>query len=36
MTSDVMNRRLGADKIKMAAMADKRTWKMNQKNLLPL
>lgn len=32
---DRMNRRLGADKIKLASMDVQRTWKMNQKNLSP-
>lgn len=32
---DYMNRRLGADKIKLASMDVQRTWKMNQKNLSP-
>lgn len=32
---DYMNRRLGADKIKLASMDIQRTWKMNQKNLSP-
>ena len=32
---DVMNKRLGADKIKLASMDVQRTWKMNQKNLSP-
>lgn len=32
---DRMNRRLGADKIKLGSMDIQRTWKMNQKNLSP-
>ena len=32
---DVMNKRLGADKIKLGSMDVQRTWKMNQKNLSP-
>ncbi|REC42581.1 Y-family DNA polymerase [Chryseobacterium sp. 5_R23647] len=32
---DLMNQRLGADKIKLASMDIQRTWKMNQKNLSP-
>lgn len=32
---DYMNRRLGADKIKLASMDIQHTWKMNQKNLSP-
>jgi len=32
---DYMNRRLGADKIKLGSMDIQRTWKMNQKNLSP-
>lgn len=32
---DKMNRRLGADKIKLGSMDVQRTWKMNQKNLSP-
>jgi DNA polymerase V len=32
---DVMNKRLGADKVKLGSMDVQRTWKMNQKNLSP-
>lgn len=32
---DRMNRRLGADKIKLGSMDVQKTWKMNQKNLSP-
>lgn len=32
---DYMNKRLGADKIKLASMDIQRTWKMNQKNFSP-
>lgn len=32
---DKLNKRLGADKIKLAAMDIQHTWKMNQKNLSP-
>lgn len=32
---DRMNKRLGADKIKLGSMDIQRTWKMNQKNLSP-
>jgi len=32
---DIMNKKLGADKIKLASMDIQRTWKMNQKNLSP-
>ena len=32
---DVMNKRLGEDKIKLGSMDVQRTWKMNQKNLSP-
>lgn len=32
---DVMNKRLGSDKIKLGSMDIQRTWKMNQKNLSP-
>ncbi|MBS1573415.1 MAG: Y-family DNA polymerase [Bacteroidetes bacterium] len=32
---DKMNKRLGADKIKLASMDIQKTWKMNQKNLSP-
>lgn len=32
---DRMNKRLGADKIKLGSMDVQRTWKMNQKNLSP-
>ncbi|PWN62428.1 SOS mutagenesis and repair protein UmuC [Chryseobacterium phosphatilyticum] len=32
---DRMNKRLGADKIKLGSMDLQRTWKMNQKNLSP-
>lgn len=32
---DVMNKRLGGEKLKLASMDVQRTWKMNQKNLSP-
>ena len=32
---DVMNKRLGTDKIKLGSMDVQRTWKMNQKNHSP-
>jgi DNA polymerase V len=32
---DKMNKRLGADKIKLASMDIQKTWKMNQKSLSP-
>lgn len=32
---DVMNKRLGSDKLKLASMDVQKTWKMNQKNLSP-
>ena len=32
---DVMNKRLGADKVKLGSMDIQRTWKMKQKNLSP-